>query len=361
VLTVDIQQTLGTFRLNIQFGSRAKVIALFGRSGSGKTSVVNAIAGVNHPASGVIRIDDTILFDSARRICLAPEARRVGYVFQEGLLFPHMSVEKNLLYGHDARRAQNADHIAPEKVIAVLGLQDLLQRRPANLSGGERQRVAIGRALLANPRLLLLDEPLAALDHQRKRDVMQYIERLRDEFGIPMVLVSHSQDEVARLAEDMVLISDGRVVETGAVEDIMSRLDLSPLTGRFEAGSLIRAIVERHDDEFALTTLAFDGGTLLVPRMDAAVGDSATARIRARDVSVALNAPSDISINNVLCGVVRAVRTETGPIVDLQVQVGDSLLLARITRLSAKKLALRAGTPVYLLIKAISLDKKNLT
>ena len=269
-------------------------------------------------------------------------------------------MEKNLAYGRGSVGEDGADRIDAGKVIEVLGLRDLLARHPANLSGGERQRVAIGRALLANPRMLLLDEPLASLDDQRKRDVMQYIERLRDEFSIPMVLVSHSHDEVARLAEDMVLISDGRVVRTGVVEDIMSRLDLSPLTGRFEAGSVIRTTVAAHDDQYALTTLAFTGGKLLVPKIDAAVGDVATARIRARDVSVALTAPAGISINNVLHGIVREIRRETGPIVDLQVQVGEALILARITRLSADKLALGTGLPVYLLLKAISLDKKSL-
>jgi molybdate transport system ATP-binding protein len=360
MLSVDIKQRLGAFSLDVQFVSKAKVIALFGRSGSGKTSIVNAIAGVSRPTAGAIRIDDTVLFDQTRGIWVPPAKRRVGYVFQDGLLFPHMTVAKNLTYGQAAVGIEGTERIDADKVIEVLGLRDLLSRHPANLSGGERQRVAIGRALLANPRMLLLDEPLASLDDQRKRDVMQYIERLRDEFGIPMVLVSHSHDEVARLAEEMVLISDGRVIQTGAVEDIMSRLDLSPLTGRFEAGSVIRATVAAHDDQYALTTLAFTGGTLLVPKIDAAVGDVATARIRARDVSVALTAPTDISINNVLHGVVRDIRRDTGPIVDLQVQVGDALILARITRLSADKLALRAELPVYLLLKTISLDKKSL-
>ena len=361
VIAVNIEQQLGTFHLNVVFSSAAKVIALFGRSGCGKTSVVNAIAGVSRPKRGRIQIGDTVVFDAEAGIFLPPEARRVGYVFQDGLLFPHMNVAQNLRYGQGRQDVGSSRAgVSLSKVVDVLGLNLLLARRPINLSGGERQRVAIGRALLANPQLLLLDEPLAALDNERKQDVMQYIERLRDEFAIPMVLVSHSHDEVTRLAQEMVLMVDGRVVETGIVDAMMSRLDLTPLSGRYEAGAVIRATIASHDDKYALTTLTFAGGTLRVPRINGAIGNPAHARVRARDVSVALSAPSDISINNILQGIVREISHAPGPIVDLQIAVGEALLLARITRYSVDKLNLAPGTPVYLLLKAISLDKQSL-
>ena len=361
MLSVDVKQRLGAFTLHATFASNAPVIALFGRSGSGKTSIINAIAGVSRPDSGRISFGKRIFFDSSTRQWIPPNQRRIGYVFQDGLLFPHLSVEANLHYGrhgHTAAPGESA-RIGCERVIALLGLAALLKRKPAALSGGEKQRVAIGRALLAQPQLLLLDEPLASLDGDRKAEVLSYIERLRDQFAIPIVLVSHAVEEVVRLADVMVLIDDGRVLATGSVDEIMGRLDLAPATGRYEAGAVIEARVESHDPHYDLTRLTFVGGALTVPRVEARVGERVRVRIRARDVSIATQQPHHLSIHNILRGTLTEMRDEAGPIVDVRIVIGDAALIARVTRHSIDRLSLRPGLPVFALVKAISLDRHS--
>jgi len=358
MIDVDIEQRLGTFDLAVRFSADAPIVGLFGRSGAGKSSVVNAIAGITRPARGVIRVDDRVLFDSARRIDLAPEQRRVGYVFQDALLFPHLDVEANLLYGL-RRRGLDERFIEPPKVIDLLGLAGLLRRRPNALSGGEKQRVAIGRALLAQPRLLLLDEPLASLDVTRKTEILDYIERLRDGLRIPIVYVSHSVPEITRLADTVVVLSDGRCLAAGDTDAVMGRIDLRPATGRFEAGSLVETRVAHHDAGAQLTTLEFDGGTLRVPQLEAALGERVRARIRARDVSLATRRPEQISILNVLLGRVVAIDEETGPVVDVRIAIGSALLTARITRHSLHELRVHAGLDVYALVKAVSFDRRS--
>lgn len=224
MIHVDIEQQLGAFHLAVRFSAEAPILGLFGRSGSGKTSVINAIAGITTPVRGCIRINDTSLFDAAKGIDLPLDERRIGYVFQDALLFPHMDVEANLLYGQRLR--PRADRFIEEpRVVELLGLGPLLRRRPKTLSGGERQRVAIGRALLAQPRILLMDEPLAALDVPRKTEILDYIERLRDELAIPIVYVSHAVDEIARVADTIVMLSDGRCVAAGGVDEMLPRIE----------------------------------------------------------------------------------------------------------------------------------------
>src|SRR5260221_556145 len=227
MLDLAITHRLGRFALDVAFQSGSGLTALFGRSGSGKTSVVNIIAGLLRPERGRIVVDDTVLVDTARGVFLAKHKRRIGYVFQDARLFPHLSVRHNLLFGRwFAPRAERQETLA--SIVSLLGIGHLLERRPNALSGGEKQRVAIGRALLASPRLLLMDEPLASLDAERKDEILPYLERLRDETRIPIIYVSHSLAEVARLATTMVLMSEGRVDAVGTVADIMSRLDLQP-------------------------------------------------------------------------------------------------------------------------------------
>jgi len=358
MIEVDIEQQLGTFHLSVAFRAEAPIVGLFGRSGAGKTSVINAIAGITTPHRGSISIDGKSLFDAARRIDLPPEVRRVGYVFQDALLFPHLDVKANLLYGQRLRAA--TEHfIDQEKVIDLLGIGSLLSRRPFALSGGEKQRVAIGRALLAQPRIMLLDEPLASLDASRKTEILAYIERLRDELRIPIVYVSHSVPEIARLADTVVLLSDGKCVAVGEPRQVMQRAELRSAADRDEMGSLIETRVVKHDINEKLTTLAFDGGKLLVPLLAERLGERVRARIQARDVSVALRRPTEISILNILSGRVTAIGSGGDSTVDVELSVGAAGLIARITRRSQRELHLHVGQDVFALIKAVSFNRPS--
>ena len=358
MVEVDVAVRRGTFRIEAAFASDAPIVALFGRSGSGKTTLVNAIAGTVRPERGRIVVGNRVLFDSEAGVDRPPEHRRVGYVFQDALLFPHMSVRANLAYGESLTpRAERV--IEHERVLALLGLGSLLERRPQNLSGGERQRVAIGRALLASPRVLLLDEPLASLDGARKAEILAYIEILRDELRLPMVYVSHALEEVTRLADRVVVVSDGHVAAEGPGAQVLSRPELAPLTGRFEGGTVIEARVAAHDPRYELTTLAFAGGELVVPNLDALPGERVRVRIRARDVSLALERPHGVSIQNVLPATVRSIGGEFGAIVDVSLDAGGVPLRARVTRKAAADLGLAAGLQVYALVKAVSIDRHS--
>jgi molybdate transport system ATP-binding protein len=358
MLEVDVALRRGDFRVDAQFASDAPIVALFGRSGSGKTTLVNAIAGTVRADRGRIVVGERVLFDSARGIDLAPEHRRVGYVFQDALLFPHLSVRANLAYG-EALTPASERFVDRDRVIALLGIGGLLDRRPANLSGGEKQRVAIGRALMASPRVLLLDEPLASLDGPRKAEILAYIELLRDELRLPMVYVSHAVEEVTRLADSVVVMAEGRVLAQGGAAEALSRHDVGPLTGRFDEGAVIEARVAGHDPQYELTTLAFAGGELVVPNLDALPGEPVRIRIRARDVSLALSRPSDVSIQNVLEARVVSIGREFGAIVDADVRIGDTTLAARVTRKAVAQLALAPGARVFALVKAVSIDRRS--
>lgn len=360
MLKVDVEKNLKAFQIATKFECDSSgVTALFGRSGSGKTSIVNMLAGLVTPERGQVVIKDRVLFDSSSGINIPPQQRRLGYVFQEDRLFPHLTVRKNLLYGW--KRAPKAERrIRLEQVVEMLGVERLLERHPAKLSGGEKQRIALGRALLANPSLLLMDEPLAALDQARKEDVLPFIERLRDEFDVPIIYVSHSMEEIVRLADTMVLISDGQVEAVGTVDDVMGRLDLRPLTGRYEAGAVLSARISHHDPAFALTELEFGGGTLRIPLLDVPVGTLLRLRIRARDVSLALTPPSDISIQNVFKATIVAIGSETGPQIDLRLDAGGAAVWARITKRALMTLKLEPGREIYAMIKAIAVDRHSL-
>jgi molybdate transport system ATP-binding protein len=357
-LEADIAARVGEFTLEAKLESDAGITALFGRSGSGKTTVLNAIAGLIRPVRGRIRVDDAVFFDDARRIDLPARRRRVGYVFQEGRLLPHLTVRQNLLYGRfftpRTERREDLQH-----VVSLLDLAPLLARRPHHLSGGEKQRVAIGRALLASPRVLLMDEPLASLDAARKGEILYYIERLRDETKLPIVYVSHAIDEVVRLADTVALISAGRIRASGSVAQMAGRLELRPYLGRFEGGAVVEAKVAEQDLGMGLARLVFPGGELYAPDVDALIGAAVRVRIRARDVSLALVRPADASFLNVLPGTVVAVGAEAGASVDVQLDVGGTPLLARITRKSAAALGIAPGRPVFALVKAVAIDRHS--
>ena len=359
-LAIDIRHRLGTFLLDAQFETGGGLIALFGRSGSGKTSIINIIAGLFRPEHGRVTVDDVVLVDTASGIFVPRHHRRIGYVFQEGRLFPHLTVRQNLLYGRwFAPQAERGDDL--DVVTDLLGIGGLLDRRPGRLSGGEKQRVAIGRALLAHPRLLLMDEPLASLDEARKAEILPYIERLRDHSKVPIVYVSHSIGEVARLASTVVLLSDGKVAAVGPISEIMQRLDLFPLTGRAEAGAIVEATVERHDDQFGLTELRSRAGIWKLPRLDAPIGAHLRLRVRARDVMLAKSAPTDLSALNVLPGIVSAIGAHDGPIVEIRLDCSGEALIARLTRYSVERLGLARGTPVFALVKSVALDRRSLS
>jgi len=357
-LSIDIERRLGNFQLQAKFDSASGVTALFGRSGAGKSMLVNVIAGLLRPDRGRVEINGATLFDSERGVDMPAQKRRIGYVFQEGRLFPHMTVRQNLVYGRFFTTARER-YVGLDQVIGLLGLEHLLERRPAALSGGEKQRVAIGRALLSSPRVLLMDEPLASLDIHRKSEILQYIESLRGEVNIPIVYVSHAIEEVVRLAETMVLLSGGKVLAAGKLEDIMSRLDLRPMVGRYEAGAVIDTRVTAYDEKFELTTLSFGGGEISVAHLDALVGEPVRVRIRARDVALALHPPAGISMLNVLRGRLIEISGEEGPVADVRVQVGEAWLVARLTRRSIHQLGLEPGQEVYALIKAVALDRHS--
>ncbi|MCG8543181.1 MAG: molybdenum ABC transporter ATP-binding protein [Alphaproteobacteria bacterium] len=356
MIEVDVRQRRGSFQLDAEFSTGdGRLTALFGRSGAGKTTLINLLAGLDRPDEGRIAVDGVTLFDSKSGTNLPPEQRRLGYVFQDGRLFPHMTVRRNLLFGHNGAPDRQEIH----SVVRLLELNPLLQRRPKTLSGGEKQRVAIGRALLSRPRLLLMDEPLASLDAGHKAEILDYIERLRDESGVPIVYVSHASEEVVRLADTLVLLSEGKVAAVGPLESLMSRLDLRPLTGRYEAGAVVSAIVAEEQRDADLTMLSFAGGALRVPKLDIAPGQELRLRLRARDVALALSPPTDVSILNVFPGVVQEIGEEDGPQVDVLIDIGCPIW-ARITQHARRQLDIKQGKPVYALIKGVSFDRRSL-
>ncbi|MCH9806212.1 MAG: molybdenum ABC transporter ATP-binding protein [Alphaproteobacteria bacterium] len=332
------------------------ITALFGHSGSGKSSTLRVLAGLETEADGTISFDGEPWQSPAPdNVFIPPHQRCVGFVFQDAALFPHLSVAGNLAYAESrACQRQNTTDLA--KVVDRLDLEPLLQRHPTSLSGGERQRVALGRALLTRPRLMLLDEPMSALDTRRKAEILPYIAGLPAEFGVPVIYVTHSVDEVAYLADTMIVLSKGRKVADGPVAQTLARLDLGPATGRFEAGVVLDARIEGHDREFYLTNLDVGGATLSVPLVDAAIGTPVRLRIRARDVILARVEPKQISSRNVLRGTIQEIAEEPEtPFAETLVDVPGGVIRARLTRASVADLELSPGTPVYALIKSISL------
>ncbi|MBN9561567.1 MAG: molybdenum ABC transporter ATP-binding protein [Alphaproteobacteria bacterium] len=329
------------------------VVALFGPSGAGKSSIINAVAGLLRPDLGHIVLDDEMLADTASGVWLPPERRRVGLVFQNARLFPHMSVATNLRFG--LRRA-GPGRIGFEEVVALLGLGGLLGRRPRTLSGGERQRVAIGRALLAQPRLLLMDEPLASLDAARKAEILPFLGRLKSALRIPILYVTHALEEVVQLADSLVLIEAGRVVAAGDVSNIAARADL-PLARRDDAGAVLAARIAAHDVEHRLTRLDAGGATFWVPLVDAAPGGALRIRIPAREVILARQAPEAISVHNIIAGITRAIAEDAPRRAALvEIALPQGALLSRVTPDAVAKLALAPGVPVLALVKSMTIE-----
>lgn len=355
-LDVAIVHRLGAFSLDAGFRSEGGLTALFGPSGSGKTTVVNVIAGLVRADRARVEVDGDVLVDTSRRVFVPPHRRHLGYVFQEPRLFPHLTVRQNLLYGRWFRTS--AERRTPfDQVVDVLGIAPLLHRRPAGLSGGEKQRVAVGRAWLASPRLLLMDEPFSSLDAARKDEILPYIERLRDESRIPIVYVSHDIAEVARLATQVVLLEHGRVSSVGTVDDVLSRTDALPVDARDDAGAIVEARVAGHDDVAALTTLDCRAGALRLPRIGLPVGATVRVRIRARDVLIAVSPPEGLSARNVMPAVVTEVGSGDSPAVDVRLDAHGDTLIARVTRHSVLALGIKPGRRVFAVIKAVAFDQ----
>lgn len=347
-LDLRLRHEFGDFALDVAFSAPNGVTALFGHSGAGKSTIVNAIAGLLRAKEGRIAIGGRVLQDSATGIWVPTSRRKVGYVFQDARLFPHMSVRRNILYGAPS----DAD---PSAVVDLLGIGALLDRRPASLSGGEAQRVAIARALMSEPEILLMDEPLASLDATRKASILPYLARLRDEARLPILYVSHALEEVAQLANTLVLIGEGRVLAGGPVTDILSDPALARHVGIRGAGAVLEARIARHHDD-GLTELTAPGGPLFVPALSGKAGQALRLRIEAQDVMLSLDRPEGVSALNVMAGHVTEIRTGEGPGVLVQIGVGEegARLLSRITRRSAEALNIRVGMPIHAVVKTVA-------
>ena len=346
------QFDLGDFRLDVDLRLPGRgVTSLFGPSGCGKTSLLRAIAGLDRHAVGYLKVGDLLWQDAETFV--PPHRRPVGYVFQEASLSDHLSVAGNLEYG--CKRVPEPERtISLERAIALLGIGPLLQRRPVTLSGGERQRVAIARALAVSPRLLLMDEPLAAVDLERRQEILPWIEALHRELDIPVIHVSHAPEEVARLADHLVLMRAGRVVAAGDAHHMFTRLDL-PLALDNDATSVIEATVSGHDEEYRLTRLDFAGGQFTMARQPIAVGSPVRLRLAARDVSLTLQRQSGTSILNILPVTVDEISLDDDAQVTVRVLAGSVPILARITRKSALELGLQPGMEIFAQAKGIAL------
>lgn len=357
-VVVSLKGRNGAFPVEAAFEADRGITALFGHSGAGKTTILKMLAGTLSPAEGRIAIGDHVLFDRAKGINLPPEKRRIGYVFQDARLFPHLSVRRNLTYALWAGRRTPGRPF--DEVVALLGIAPLLERKPSTLSGGERQRVAIGRALLSNPALLLFDEPLSSLDHAKRQEILPYIERLRDESHMPIIYVSHEIDEVARLADTLVVLAAGRVVAKGPAVSVFSRTDLGSAFARDESGALLEGYVTAIDAQYGMAGIDLNGQVFQVAQNGLALGMHVRLRVKARDVSIALTQPQGISIRNVLPVEVVSVNDTDGADAQVSLSFGGQTILARLTRRSVDELGLVPGRRVFAMVKAVSIDRSSM-
>ncbi len=343
------------FKLRAQLDAPTPgVLALFGRSGCGKTTLINIVSGLLQPDEGRVELDGVVLTDTRERVRVPVERRRIGYVFQDARLFPHLGVLANLRYG--LRRApKEGRSIGFDEVLALLGLEHLLERRPYQLSGGERQRVALGRALLSQPRLLLLDEPLAALDAARREEVLPYLETLRDKLSIPMVFVSHHLEEVLRLATRVALMEAGEIVASGTLSDISIRPELRAIVGPEAVGAVFEGFITGVDPAHGMADVQIGRGTLHVSVPDARMNARMRIQLLARDIILATEPPRGLSVRNALEGVITELSEDVGEALLVKVDIGaGAAVLARVTRHATEALGLRAGLSIWVLVKAVS-------
>jgi len=361
-LTIQYKQRLGELEFDIDLQLPEKgITAVFGRSGAGKTSLINVIAGLSQPSSGVIKINKSTLFDSERNVAIPTYKRNVGYVFQDARLFPHYKVKRNLTYGVKTHDEQHFDQITN-----LLALKPLLERYPNQLSGGEKQRVAIGRALLSKPDILLMDEPLASLDLPRKREVMPFLEQLALQVEIPIVYVSHSLNEVLRLADHLVVIERGKVAIAGPIEQVWASKAMRPWQSFSEQSTLFEGKLIRHNEEYALSQIELEENIALwVQRVDGDIGSSVRLQVRANDVSLMLEEPKQTSIRNILKGTISHIETQSHgherQSVSVQIKLADSCHLnATVTAWAKDELLLAPGLSVYVQIKGVSVTQKDI-
>lgn len=355
-LEVRLSHRLGAFALEAAFDAPPGVTVLFGRSGAGKTAVVDAVAGLIRPDRGRIAVGGEVLCDTERGLWTPPHRRRLGVVFQDGRLFPHLSVRANLDYGRRAT-GRSRDRGEESRVVEMLGIGPLLDRRPGALSGGEKARVGIGRALLARPRLILADEPLAALDEARKAEILPYFERLRDEVAVPILYVSHAAAEVARLATTVVALEAGRVVAQGPAARVLADPTVVP-AGIRAAGAVLEVRVAAHHAD-GLSELDAGGVPLFVPRVERPVGARLRVRIPAQEVILSLEPPEGLSALNVLPGRIETIRAGEGPGVLVSLATPGGAVLARITRRSAERMGLAPGRTAHAVVKSVAIARED--
>jgi molybdate transport system ATP-binding protein len=355
-LLVDIRARAGAFELAVAFETaETGVTALFGPSGAGKSLTLAAVAGALKPDAGRIVADGEVLFDRAGRIDRPMERRAVGWAFQDGRLFPHLDVEANLRYGLKRARGRPA-RVGFDEVVETLDIRPLLRRRTRDLSGGERQRVGIGRALLSQPRLLLMDEPLSALDAARKAEVLPFLERLKG-LGLPVLYVTHSLSEVLRLADRLVLLEAGRTVAQGPAAELVSRPDLPMLAARADTAAALDAVVTAHDERRGLSRLDAMGASLLTPLIARPVGAKVRAVVLARDVLLATTQPAGLSARNVLPGRIESLTARADGAVLARVALGDGpRILSAITRDAVEALGLAEGAAVWAIVKSVAVE-----
>ncbi|WP_297730363.1 molybdenum ABC transporter ATP-binding protein [uncultured Maricaulis sp.] len=357
-LSVDLRHSFGDFSLDARFEAPAGITVLFGRSGAGKSSLAGAVAGLFRPEAARISLDGETLVDTQRRVFRPPHRRRVGCVFQDGRLFPHLNVRQNLLYGHRFASGWQAEARDFDPIVEMLGLEALLERGTTDLSGGERQRVALGRALLSKPRLLIADEPLAALDEGRKADILPYFERLRDELGIPVLYVSHSASEVARLASRVIVLEAGRVIGEGRAEDVLAAPGLLPGGDSGVASILGGRVRTRHAD--GVTEVEVGGLPLFLSGIGLPAGTTVRLRVRASDVMISLTRPEGLSALNIIPGIVERVMPGDGSGAIVRLRAAAGTILARLTRRSIRALNLSEGTACHAVIKSLAIAEADI-